>query len=109
MPYVITDPCIDVRDQACVTVCPVACIHFDAGKDRKLYIDPNECIGTRAVLGDRGETFFEFGHARNLSARQRRSYFRMLDSSGRFLAADQSPMPAFQTSESALKMPLVIA
>jgi len=22
----------------------VACIHFDAGKDRKLYIDPNECI-----------------------------------------------------------------
>ena len=44
MPYVITEPCIDVRDQACVTVCPVACIHFDAGKDRKLYIDPNECI-----------------------------------------------------------------
>ena len=25
-------------------VCPVACIHLDAGKDRKLYIDPNECI-----------------------------------------------------------------
>ena len=27
-----------------MSVCPVACIHFDAGKDRKLYIDPNECI-----------------------------------------------------------------
>ena len=44
MPYVITEPCIGVQDQACVTVCPVACIHFEAGKDRKLYIDPNECI-----------------------------------------------------------------
>ena len=44
MPYVITEPCIDVRDQACVAVCPVACIHFESGKDRKLYIDPNECI-----------------------------------------------------------------
>jgi ferredoxin len=44
MPFVIAEPCIDVQDQACVTVCPVACIHFDAGKDRKLYIDPHECI-----------------------------------------------------------------
>jgi ferredoxin len=44
MPFVIAEPCVDVRDQTCVSVCPVACIHFDAGKDRKLYIDPNECI-----------------------------------------------------------------
>ena len=44
MTYVIAEPCIDVLDRACVNVCPVACIHFDAGKDRKLYIDPNECI-----------------------------------------------------------------
>ena len=44
MPFVIAAPCIDVLDQACVRVCPVACIHFEAGKDRKLYIDPNECI-----------------------------------------------------------------
>jgi ferredoxin len=44
MPFVIAEPCIDVQDQACVSVCPVACIHFDTGKDRKLYIDPNECI-----------------------------------------------------------------
>lgn len=27
-----------------MSVCPVACIHFEAGKDRMLYIDPNECI-----------------------------------------------------------------
>lgn len=44
MPYVIAEPCIDVQDRACVNVCPVACIHDEAGKDRKLYIDPNECI-----------------------------------------------------------------
>lgn len=44
MPFVIAEPCIDVQDQACVRVCPVACIQFEAGKDRKLYIDPDECI-----------------------------------------------------------------
>jgi NAD-dependent dihydropyrimidine dehydrogenase PreA subunit len=44
MTYVIAEPCIDVQDRACVSVCPVACIHFDQGKDRKLYIDPQECI-----------------------------------------------------------------
>src|SRR5262249_307335 len=44
MPFVIAAPCIDVIDQACARVCPVACIHGDAGKDRKLYIDPDECI-----------------------------------------------------------------
>jgi NAD-dependent dihydropyrimidine dehydrogenase PreA subunit len=44
MPFVIAEPCIDVIDRACISVCPVACIHFDAGKDRKLYIDPDECI-----------------------------------------------------------------
>jgi NAD-dependent dihydropyrimidine dehydrogenase PreA subunit len=44
MPFVIAEPCIDVQDQACVSVCPVACIHGEAGKDRKLYIDPHECI-----------------------------------------------------------------
>ncbi len=44
MTYVIAEPCIDVLDQACVGVCPVACIHCDDGKDRKLYIDPDECI-----------------------------------------------------------------
>ena len=44
MPFVIAEPCIDVQDQACMMVCPVACIHFEPGKDRKLYIDPDECI-----------------------------------------------------------------
>jgi len=44
MTYVITTPCIDVQDQACVEVCPVDCIHFDEGEDRMLYINPEECI-----------------------------------------------------------------
>lgn len=41
MPYVITEPCIGVKDKACVTVCPVDCIYED---DLMLYINPDECI-----------------------------------------------------------------
>jgi len=44
MTYVIAEPCIDVLDISCVSVCPVDCIHYEEGVDRKLYIDPNECI-----------------------------------------------------------------
>jgi len=44
MAFVITQPCIDTRDQACVEVCPVDCIHFEADSDRMLYINPAECI-----------------------------------------------------------------
>ena len=44
MTYVITDPCIDLLDKSCVEVCPVDCIHYEEGTDRKLYIDPDECI-----------------------------------------------------------------
>jgi len=39
--FVITEPCIDVKDAACVEVCPVDCIH--EGPDQ-YYIDPEECI-----------------------------------------------------------------
>jgi len=44
MTYVITEPCIDVKDKSCVEVCPVDCIHHDEDDDRMLYIDPDECI-----------------------------------------------------------------
>lgn len=44
MAFVITETCIDTRDQACVDVCPVDCIHFEEGADRMLYINPAECI-----------------------------------------------------------------
>jgi ferredoxin len=42
--FVITETCIDTTDQACVSVCPVDCIHFEEGTDRMLYINPVECI-----------------------------------------------------------------
>jgi NAD-dependent dihydropyrimidine dehydrogenase PreA subunit len=49
MTYVITEPCIDVKDTACVDVCPVDCIHPTSNEDdfenvHQLYIDPEECI-----------------------------------------------------------------
>ena len=44
MTYVLTSACIDVKDQACVEVCPVDCIHFDESLDAMLYIQPDECI-----------------------------------------------------------------
>lgn len=43
MTFVITEPCIDVKDKACVDICPVDCIH--SNDDEKMYyIDPAECI-----------------------------------------------------------------
>ena len=41
MTYVITRTCIDVKDGACVEVCPVDCI-YEGG--RMFYIHPHECI-----------------------------------------------------------------
>lgn len=49
MAYSIAEPCINVKDTACVDVCPVDCIHPkkeepDFANAFQLYIDPNECI-----------------------------------------------------------------
>ena len=41
MTYIISEPCIDVKDRSCVDVCPVDCIHES---ERMLVIDPAECI-----------------------------------------------------------------
>jgi ferredoxin len=41
--YVIVEPCIGVKDGACVDVCPVACIHTTPD-DPQYYIDPDICI-----------------------------------------------------------------
>ncbi len=43
MTHVIAQPCIDVKDKACVDVCPVDCIHGDDGS-KMLYINPVDCI-----------------------------------------------------------------
>jgi ferredoxin len=39
--YTIAEPCIDVKDKACVEECPVDCIYEGP---RMLYIHPEECI-----------------------------------------------------------------
>jgi len=49
MAYVIAQPCIGVKDAACVAVCPVDCIHpTKEERDHEftdmLYIDPAGCI-----------------------------------------------------------------
>ena len=41
MTYIIAEPCIDVKDKACVEECPVDCI-YEA--PRMLYIHPDECV-----------------------------------------------------------------
>lgn len=43
MTYVITSPCIDTKDAACVEVCPVDCIH-STDDAPMYYINPDECI-----------------------------------------------------------------
>jgi NAD-dependent dihydropyrimidine dehydrogenase PreA subunit len=39
--YVIAEPCVDVKDKACIEECPVDCIYEGA---RSLYIQPDECV-----------------------------------------------------------------
>lgn len=55
MTFVIAEPCIGMRDQSCVEVCPVDCIHpsgDDPGVEEtdQLYIDPSECIDCNACV-----------------------------------------------------------
>ena len=46
MAYVICEPCVGVKDRACVDVCPASCIHDGAkeGFPDMLFIEPDECI-----------------------------------------------------------------
>jgi ferredoxin len=58
MPHVIGAACIGTKDQGCVAVCPVDCIHpasdidgpeaFEAAE--QLYIDPEVCIDCGACI-----------------------------------------------------------
>ncbi len=43
MTYVITEPCIGVKDASCVSVCPVDCI-YTTDEASMYYINPDECI-----------------------------------------------------------------
>lgn len=55
MPFIITDPCIETKDTACVDVCPVDCIHPrkdepEFAQVTMLYIHPEECIDCGACV-----------------------------------------------------------
>ena len=51
MTHIIAEPCISVKDKACVEVCPVDCIHEAAdGSSQMLFIDPQECIDRGACV-----------------------------------------------------------
>jgi ferredoxin len=55
MAYIIAQPCIGVKDGACVTVCPVDCIHPQSGSPNfdsvdQLFIDPGACIDCGACV-----------------------------------------------------------
>ncbi|MEO6702190.1 MAG: ferredoxin [Jatrophihabitantaceae bacterium] len=45
MTFVIAEPCVDIKDRACVEVCPVDCIYEG---ERTLYIHPDECVDCSA-------------------------------------------------------------
>jgi NAD-dependent dihydropyrimidine dehydrogenase PreA subunit len=49
MAYVIAQPCVGVKDTACVAVCPCDCIHPTADEAgfadaEQLFIDPDVCV-----------------------------------------------------------------
>lgn len=58
MTYIIAEPCVDVKDAACVDVCPVDCIYTSpelpwdesdsSTEDNMYYINPEECIDCAA-------------------------------------------------------------
>ncbi len=55
MAYVIAEPCIGTKDNSCVEVCPVDCIHPTPEEPgyadvEMLYIDPDECIDCDACV-----------------------------------------------------------
>jgi NAD-dependent dihydropyrimidine dehydrogenase PreA subunit len=58
MPHVITNRCVGTKDQSCVEVCPVDCIHPAKNIDGEaafeealqLYIDPDVCIDCGACV-----------------------------------------------------------
>ncbi len=55
MAYVIAEPCIGVKDTACIDVCPCDCIHprkdeAEFSAEAQLYIDPDDCVDCGACV-----------------------------------------------------------
>ena len=49
MTYIIVEPCVGLKDSACVDVCPVDCI-YTRDQDDMFYISPDECIDCGACV-----------------------------------------------------------
>lgn len=47
MTYIITEPCVNVKDGACIDVCPVDCI-YTTPDTNQMFIAPDECIDCAA-------------------------------------------------------------
>ena len=47
MTYIIAEPCVGLKDSACVDVWPVDCI-YTRDEDDQNYISPDECIDCAA-------------------------------------------------------------
>ena len=92
MPYVIAEPCVDVKDKSCVEACPVDCIYEI---DDQLVINPEECIDCGACvdpcpvnaishedeLPDKWSSFIEKASSvsyEDLSPAQRKGWFNEL-------------------------------
>lgn len=41
MPYIVTEPCVGVKDKSCMEVCPVDCIYET---EDQVVIHPDQCI-----------------------------------------------------------------
>jgi NAD-dependent dihydropyrimidine dehydrogenase PreA subunit len=55
MAFIIAEPCIGIKDTACVDVCPVDCIHprrdeIGFAATQMLYINPAVCIDCGACV-----------------------------------------------------------
>ncbi|MBI2935997.1 MAG: 4Fe-4S binding protein [Chloroflexi bacterium] len=47
MTYIIAEPCVGLKDGACIDVCPVDCI-YTRPEDNQMFINPDECIDCAA-------------------------------------------------------------
>lgn len=58
MTYTIAEPCVDIKDKACIEECPVDCIYEGA---RTMYINPDECVecGACRLLCEVDAIYFE--------------------------------------------------
>ena len=94
MAFVISDGCVDVKDKACMTDCPVDCI-YEGG--RMTYIHPLECIdcGACAPLCPQDAIYYEKDLPEDLHryARVNAEFFADLDyaDDGRLIITREHP------------------